>query len=54
VRALNARAQRLSEPSKLLESVDVFIFDCDGVIWRGDSVIEGVPAVLDALRRVSQ
>lgn len=30
--------------------VDVFIFDCDGVIWRGDSLIEKVPAVLEKLR----
>ena len=27
-----------------------FIFDCDGVIWRGDSLIEGVPETLDMLR----
>jgi 4-nitrophenyl phosphatase/phosphoglycolate phosphatase len=30
--------------------VDVFIFDCDGVIWRGDSVIDGIPGVLEKLR----
>ena len=30
--------------------MDVFIFDCDGVIWRGDSLIEKVPAVLEKLR----
>jgi phosphoglycolate phosphatase len=30
--------------------VDCFIFDCDGVIWRGDSVIDGVPETLDMLR----
>jgi phosphoglycolate phosphatase len=34
----------------LVEGVDAFIFDCDGVIWRGDSVIDGVPEVLDMLR----
>jgi len=34
----------------LIDSVDVFIFDCDGVIWKGDSLIEGVPAILDKLR----
>lgn len=25
---------KLSEPDKFLQGVDVFIFDCDGVIWR--------------------
>lgn len=33
--ALKANVAKLSEPSKdLLPDVDVFIFDCDGVIWR--------------------
>lgn len=27
-----------------------FIFDCDGVIWRGDCVIPGVPETLAFLR----
>lgn len=32
---LRANVLRLSDPqSELLEKVDVFIFDCDGVIWR--------------------
>lgn len=32
---LNANVLKLSEPkSQLLDEVDVFIFDCDGVIWR--------------------
>ena len=30
-----ANVLKLSDPqSELLEDVDVFIFDCDGVIWR--------------------
>lgn len=41
----------LSTPADLLNDVDVFIFDCDGVIWRGDSLIEKVPAVLEKLRQ---
>ena len=36
--------------SALLSSVKAFIFDCDGVIWKGDSVIPGVPETLDLLR----
>lgn len=32
---LNANVLKLSDPeSQLLHNVDVFIFDCDGVIWR--------------------
>lgn len=46
-----AKVNRLSDPGKqLLDNVDVFIFDCDGVIWRGDSVIDGIPEVLEKLR----
>lgn len=32
---LRANVPKLTEPAKqLLDNVDVFIFDCDGVIWR--------------------
>ncbi|KAF4399438.1 hypothetical protein G4B88_022521 [Cannabis sativa] len=34
----------------LIDSVDAFLFDCDGVIWKGDSLIDGVPHTLDWLR----
>ncbi|KAA3478566.1 phosphoglycolate phosphatase 2 isoform X1 [Gossypium australe] len=34
----------------LLDSVDAFLFDCDGVIWKGDKLIDGVPQTLDMLR----
>lgn len=30
--------------------VEAFIFDCDGVIWRGESLIDGIPETLDMLR----
>ncbi|CAM9623778.1 unnamed protein product, partial [Ectocarpus sp. 12 AP-2014] len=46
-----ANSQRLGDPvGQMLDKTDVFIFDCDGVIWKGDSLIEGVPSVLDRLR----
>jgi uncharacterized protein YbbC (DUF1343 family) len=33
--SLNANVLKLSDPAKeILDQVDVFIFDCDGVIWR--------------------
>ena len=34
--------------------VEAFIFDCDGVIWRGDTLIEGVPETLDMLRSMGK
>ena len=44
------KAEKLQVPRFLLDGVDIFIFDCDGVIWRGDSVIPGIPQVIDKLR----
>ena len=41
---------KLTVPSELLDKTDVFIFDCDGVIWKGDSLIDGVPATLKGRR----
>lgn len=34
----------------LFDSVDAFLFDCDGVIWKGDKLIDGVQQTLDVLR----
>ena len=45
-----AHKATLEDKKALIDKVDCFIFDCDGVIWRGDSVIEGVPETLDMLR----
>ncbi|KAK9089926.1 hypothetical protein Scep_029008 [Stephania cephalantha] len=36
--------------NSLCDSVEAFLFDCDGVIWKGDKLIEGVPEALSALR----
>lgn len=47
-------AKRLSSPSDyhgLLDKYDTWLFDCDGVLWQGDRLIEGVPEVLSLLRR---
>lgn len=45
-----AAAPLLSDAEELINSVETFIFDCDGVIWKGDSLIAGVPETLDMLR----
>ncbi|XP_010686609.2 phosphoglycolate phosphatase 2 isoform X1 [Beta vulgaris subsp. vulgaris] len=34
----------------LFHSVDAFLFDCDGVIWKGDKLIDGVYDTLTFLR----
>ncbi|XP_058477923.1 glycerol-3-phosphate phosphatase [Solea solea] len=35
----------------LLDSVDCVLFDCDGVIWRGDQVIPGAADVINLLKK---
>ncbi|KAF8123684.1 HAD-like domain-containing protein [Boletus edulis] len=35
----------------LLDKYDTWMFDCDGVLWRGDSPIDGAVEVLDILRK---
>ena len=49
-------AMRLSAPadySDLLAKYDTWMFDCDGVIWRGDQLIDGAIDVLNILRIMS-
>lgn len=48
------RETKLTDPAVLLAKTNIFIFDCDGVIWRGDSVIEGIPETLDYLRSIGK
>lgn len=35
----------------LVDRIDSFVLDCDGVLWRGDTVLEGVKETLAMLRR---
>ncbi|KAI3456599.1 hypothetical protein Pfo_013262 [Paulownia fortunei] len=48
--------QRLTPQTtvNLLDSVDAFLFDCDGVIWKGDALIDGVSDTLDTLRAMGK
>ncbi|KAL0306031.1 UNVERIFIED_CONTAM: Phosphoglycolate phosphatase 2 [Sesamum radiatum] len=48
--------QRLTPQTtaNLLDSVDAFLFDCDGVIWKGDALIDGVSDTLDTLRALDE
>lgn len=34
----------------LLADVDTLLFDCDGVLWRGETAVPGAPEALTALR----
>ncbi|XP_020584206.1 phosphoglycolate phosphatase 1B, chloroplastic-like [Phalaenopsis equestris] len=47
---MQVAAKRLENPDELIDSVETFIFDCDGVVWKGDKLIDGVPETLDMLR----
>lgn len=49
-------SQQLSieNAKELVNSVDAFLFDCDGVIWKGDKLIDGVPQTLDMLRSLGK
>ncbi|KAL9249633.1 Phosphoglycolate phosphatase 1B, chloroplastic-like protein [Drosera capensis] len=46
----SAVAHPLKDADELIGSVETFIFDCDGVIWKGDKLIDGVGETLDLLR----
>lgn len=48
--ASGAATPKLTEPAQLLERTNTFIFDCDGVIWRGDSLIPRVGETVEYLR----
>ena len=38
----------------VLDSYDTWLFDCDGVLWHDDRLIDGVIEVLKMLRRQSE
>jgi hypothetical protein len=51
---VDAKAVRLTthaDHAALVEDYDTFLFDCDGTIWNGDALIDGIVEVLDMLRK---
>lgn len=38
---------------RLIQDYDTWVFDCDGVLWHGDNLIEGTVEVLSYLRSQS-
>lgn len=49
---LNAQSTK-AQYSELLDKYDTWLFDCDGVLWHGDRLIDGVVEVLEMLRKRS-
>ncbi len=39
------------EYQELIDSVDTFLLDCDGVIYHGDIAVKGVKETLQLLRQ---
>jgi phosphoglycolate phosphatase len=40
--------------SDLVSRTDLFLFDCDGVLWKGDTAIPGASGVLDKLHSLGK
>ena len=36
--------------AEFIDRFDVFLLDCDGVIWSGDHLFEGVPETIHTLQ----
>lgn len=45
-----ARLSLKQDYKDLLDKYDTWLFDCDGVLWEGDRLIEGAIEVLQLLR----
>ena len=46
---------KLSEPkTEIFDKIDAVLFDCDGVIWHGDNLVEGVPELLELLQKLGK
>jgi 4-nitrophenyl phosphatase len=48
------RLSSADDYSKLIEKYDTWMFDCDGVLWAGDHLIDGSIEVLHLLRKLSR
>ena len=45
-----ARLSTRDDYADLLDKYDTWLFDCDGVLWQGDTLIDGATDVLQLLR----
>ncbi|KAF5373467.1 hypothetical protein D9615_009499 [Tricholomella constricta] len=48
---MSVRLTSAQDYASLLDRYDTWMFDCDGVLWHGDRLIDGVVEVLGMLRR---
>jgi 4-nitrophenyl phosphatase len=48
---MSVRLTKVNDYKNLLDDYDTWLFDCDGVLWHDDQVIDGVIEVLGILRR---
>jgi 4-nitrophenyl phosphatase len=51
---MSAHLKAVGDYAALLEQYDTWMFDCDGVLWSGDFVIDGAVEVLQVLRKYSK
>jgi hypothetical protein len=50
IAAMSVRLSSVADYETLLDKYDTWMFDCDGVLWHGDRLIDGAVDVLDLLR----
>ncbi|KAF8064922.1 HAD-like domain-containing protein [Lyophyllum atratum] len=48
---MSTRLSTAQQYAALLDKYDTWMFDCDGVLWHGDRLIDGAVDVLEMLRR---
>jgi len=44
----------LSDIQNFVDSIDIFMFDCDGVIWEGNHPLKNAPETLQYLRSINK
>ncbi|EPQ50774.1 2-phosphoglycolate phosphatase [Gloeophyllum trabeum ATCC 11539] len=47
---MSARLSSKEDYESLLDKYDTWMFDCDGVLWNGDRLVDGAVKVLEILR----
>lgn len=47
-------ASNMENFEELMKTVDSFVFDCDGVLWRGEKAIDGAVEVVNQLRKMGK
>ena len=51
--SVRLNSQNPERYQELLDKYDTWMFDCDGVLWHGDRLIDGAVEVLQFLRSQS-